>query len=101
MRVRLGFDHNHLDTGEVEETQRGRSFLFFALASLAASAFGKPTKINLPENGLLPLNVPLDSLRFGAVSHRTPHPYFIAGVHGFLQEIATVATRGHEARTTT
>src|SRR3546814_11956439 len=53
MRVRLGFDHNHLDTGEVEETQRGRSFLFFALASLAASAFGKPTNIHLPDNGLI------------------------------------------------
>src|SRR5690606_1731714 len=60
LRVRLGFDHNHLDTGEVEDTQRGRSFLFFALASVAASALQKPTTVNVPENGLIALNVPLD-----------------------------------------
>lgn len=98
MRVRLGFDHNHLDTGEVEDTQRGRSFLFFALASLAASAFGKPTKVNVPENGLIALNVPLDPLRFGALSTRTAHPYFIAGVNGLLQEIGIEATLVNEYR---
>jgi len=98
MRVRLGFDHNHLDTGEVEETQRGRSFLFFALASLAASAFRKPTKVNVPENGLIALNVPLDPLRFGALSTRTAHPYFIAGMNRLLREIGIEATLVNEYR---
>lgn len=87
IRVRLGFDHNHLDTGEVEDTQRGRSFLFFALASLAGSAFQKPVIINVPENGLIALNVPLDPLRFGALSTRTAHPHFIAGVNHLLADI--------------
>lgn len=92
IRVRLGFDRNHLDTGEVEDTQRGRSFLFLALASLAASAFCKPTTVNVPENGLIALNVPLDPLRFGALSTRTSHPYFISGMNRLIHEIGIDAT---------
>ena len=80
LRVRLGFDKHHLDTGETEATQRGRSFLFYALAALAASAFNRPMAVNIPENGLIALNVPLDPLRFGALSTRTAHPYVIAGM---------------------
>jgi len=92
LRVRLGFDHNHLDTGEVEDTQRGRSFLFFALASVAASALQKPTTVNVPENGLIALNVPLDPLRLGALSTRTAHPHFIASVNRLLEEVGIQAT---------
>lgn len=87
LRVRLGFDKNHLDTGETEETQRGRSFLFYALAALAASAFDHPTAVNIPENGLIALNVPLDPLRFGALSTRTAHPHFIAGMRRLADAI--------------
>ena len=80
LRVRLGFDRRHLDTGETEATQRGRSFLFYALAALAASAFNRPMKVDVPENGLIALNVPLDPLRFGALSTRTAHPHILAGM---------------------
>ena len=80
LRVRLGFDRHHLDTGETEATQRGRSFLFFALAALSASAFDRPMAVNIPENGLIALNVPLDPLRVGALSTRTAHPHVIAGI---------------------
>jgi hypothetical protein len=31
-----------------------------------------------PENGLIALNVPLDTLRLGALSTRTTHPFYIA-----------------------
>ena len=80
LRVRLGFDRHHLNTGEKETTQRGRSFLFYALAVLAASGFGRPMTVNIPENGLIGLNVPLDPLRLGALSTRTAHPHVIAGM---------------------
>ena len=80
LRVRLGFDKHHLDTGETEATQRGRSFLFYALAVLAASAFDRHMAVKIPENGLIALNVPLDPLRFGALSTRTAHPHVIAGM---------------------
>ena len=59
MRVRLGFDKHDLRTEEIEDTQRGRSFLFYSLASLAASGFDGPVQVNIPENGLIALNVPL------------------------------------------
>lgn len=80
LRVRLGFDKHHLDTRETESTQRGRSFLFYAIGALAASAFHRPMAVNVPENGLIALNVPLDPLRLGALSTRTAHPHVIAGM---------------------
>lgn len=60
-----------------ETTTRGRSFIFFALASLAASALEGVTPIFVPENGLISLNVPLDPLRLGAWSTRTTHPFYM------------------------
>lgn len=84
LRIRLGFDRHSLRTGETETTQRGRSFLFYALAALAASAFEGVAKVNVPENGLIALNVPLDPLRLGALSTRTAHPHVISGVQRLL-----------------
>ncbi len=60
-----------------ENTTRGRSFLFFALATFAGSGFSSRFKLNIPENGLIALNVPLDSTRLGSLSTRTTHPYYI------------------------
>ena len=79
LRIRLGFNKHQLGTGETEATQRGRSFLFYAIAALAGSAFDRTIMVNIPENGLIALNVPLDPLRFGALSTRTAHPHVIAG----------------------
>ena len=87
VRVRLGFDRHHLDTGEKELTQRGRSFLFYALAALAASAFDRPMAVDISENGLIALNVPLDPLRLGALSTRTAHPHVIAGMRRLVDAV--------------
>lgn len=87
VRVRLGFDKQHLDTKEVEATQRGRSFLFYALAALVASAFDRPVAVNVPENGLIALNVPLDPLRLGALSTRTAHPHVMASMTRLMDRI--------------
>lgn len=87
LRVRLGFDKHHLTTGETENTQRGRSFLFYSLATLAASASDGPTTVDIPENGLIALNVPLDPLRFGALSTRTAHPHFIARMQRMIDAL--------------
>ena len=92
LRVRLGFDRNHLDTGEKEATQRGRSFLFYALAALPASAFNRPMGVNIPENGLIALNVPLDPLRIGALSTRTAHPHVVAGMSRLTNAIGLSVT---------
>lgn len=92
LRVRLGFDKNHVDTGEIENSLRARSFLFFALAALAASALSGSTDVIVPENGLIGLNVPLDPLRLGSLSTRTTHPYYMARVNDLLQAIGLPVT---------
>lgn len=78
IRARVGFPTDTVDAGAVEDTLRGRSFLFFALAAMAADAIGGDMVIHVPENGLISLNVPLDPLRLGALSTRTTHPYYMA-----------------------
>ena len=75
-----------------ESTTRGRSFLFFALAALAASGLeGRPV-IYVPENGLISLNVPLDPLRVGAWSTRTTHPFYMARWQEILYGLGISAT---------
>ncbi len=83
LRVRLGFDKHQVSTGELENSQRGRSFLFFSLATMAASALGV-RRVVVPENGFIGLNVPLDPLRLGALSTRTTHPHYMAGFNRLL-----------------
>jgi 7-cyano-7-deazaguanine synthase in queuosine biosynthesis len=79
VRARVGFDQNDFRREmATESSTRGRSFLFFALAALAASGMAGRTAICVPENGLISLNVPLDILRVGACSTRTTHPFYMA-----------------------
>ena len=88
LRVRVGFDENDLPTGEKENSQRGRSFLFYSLAALCAASLGQEVaKVRIPENGLIALNVPADPLRLGPLSTRTAHPHFIAGMNRLVQRI--------------
>lgn len=84
LSARIGFDHSTVTRSSAEDTLRGRSFLFFALAALAASAIGDGVTIHVPENGLISLNVPLDPLRLGALSTRTTHPYYMARFNELL-----------------
>lgn len=85
-QIKLGFDKNDLYIGNNESSQRGRSFLFYSLATLAASSLPKPAEIHIPENGLIALNVPLDWLRLGTLSTRTAHPHFLSCM-GHLAEM--------------
>ena len=77
VRANVSFDKNDLPGLGTETTTRGRSFIFFALAALAADAIEGETPIHVPENGLIALNVPLDPLRLGAWSTRTTHPFYM------------------------
>jgi hypothetical protein len=78
IRARVGFPTDIVEDSPPENTLRGRSFLFFSLAALAATALGSGLTVHVPENGLISLNVPLDPLRLGALSTRTTHPFFMA-----------------------
>lgn len=61
-----------------ESTTRGRSFLFFSLAAAVASSLPSSVPVYVPENGLISLNIPVETLRLGALSTRTTHPYYMA-----------------------
>ena len=52
------------------------------------SAIDGRTTVDVPENGLIALNVPLDPLRFGALSTRTAHPHFIASMQTLIDALA-------------
>ena len=78
LRARVGFPTDTVEQGMVEDTLRGRSFLFVALAAMTADAVGGDMVVHVPENGLISLNVPLDPLRLGALSTRTTHPFYMA-----------------------
>lgn len=85
IRARVGFPNDTVEKASVENTLRGRSFLFFALAAMAADAVGGDMAVHVPENGLISLNVPLDPLRLGALSTRTTHPFYMARFDDLLR----------------
>ena len=84
VRARVGFPTGTVDDSPVEDTLRGRSFMFFALATLAADAIGGDVTVHVPENGWISLNVPLDPLRLGSLSTRTTHPFYMARMNELL-----------------
>jgi 7-cyano-7-deazaguanine synthase in queuosine biosynthesis len=88
LRANVGVDHHTVTSSGVEDTLRGRSFLFFSLATVAASALGGDMVVYTPENGLISLNVPLDPLRLGALSTRTTHPFYVARFNELLRSLA-------------
>lgn len=106
VRARVGFPSGMIDD-KGEDTLRGRSFLFFSLAAMAADAVGGDVIIHVPENGLISLNVPLDPLRVGSLSTRTTHPYYMArfdellcglGIRARLVNPYAFMTKGEMAR---
>ena len=92
VRANVRFDKNDFSQAMGDEfTTRGRSFLFFALAALAASGLEKNPIIYVPENGLISLNVPLDRLRVGAWSTRTTHPFYMVRWQEILDGLGIAA----------
>lgn len=92
LRLWMAFEHGLVADSGPEDSTRGRSFLFFSLAAVAASGFERPCRVEVPENGLIALNVPLDPLRLGSLSTRTTHPFYIARWNDLLRAIALPVT---------
>ena len=92
LRVWMSFPKGFIDGVGSENTTRGRSFLFFALGAFAGTGLDGPFTLNVPENGLIALNVPLDPLRLGALSTRTTHPYYIARWNELLSAVGISGT---------
>lgn len=66
--------------GARERTTRSRSFLFLSAAAALADAIGTGTRIVMPENGFIGINVPLTPARSGSLSTRTTHPQYVAHI---------------------
>jgi len=77
IRAYIGFKKTDFAEAGSDNNQRARSFLFYALAIIAADALGSTNRVLIPENGLIALNVPMETLRLGSLSTRTAHPHFI------------------------
>lgn len=100
IRARIGFENGLVENVGAETTTRARSFLFIALAALAASGL-RDAGLIVPENGLIALNVPLDPLRLGAWSTRTTHPFYLARWQELLEGlgISAVITNPYRFKT--
>lgn len=85
LRLWMAFSKGFVKGSAGENTTRGRSFLFFALGVCVGTGLDQPFMLNVPENGLIAVNVPLDPLRLGALSTRTTHPFYIARWNDILK----------------
>lgn len=79
-----------------EGSTRTRSFLFLALAACAAAAIseakgGKKIPLYIPENGFIALNPPMTRRRYGALSTRTAHPHYLAGIQAVFDSVGIPA----------
>ncbi len=71
------FEKSLIPSAGSENTTRSRSFLFIAFGIFAISGMEDVSTLEVPENGLIALNVPLDELRIGSYSTRTTHPFYL------------------------
>jgi hypothetical protein len=107
LRIWMDFRNWGVKGVQAEKTTRGRSFLFFAAGVFAGTGLNRNFLLQVPENGLIALNVPLDPLRLGAFSTRTTHPFYIArwnellsvlGISGRIQNQYWDKTKGEMVR---
>lgn len=73
----MNFEKNLIPGGGIENSTRSRSFLFIAFGIFAMSGMKRVSTLQVPENGLIALNVPLEELRTGSHSTRTTHPFYL------------------------
>ena len=76
----------HLQSSE--NTCRSRSLLFLTAAVSVAGIIGEGTKVYIPENGFISINVPLTASRRGSCSTRTTHPFFLSCFSQLLQRLS-------------
>ena len=86
------FEKDFLPNGGNENSTRSRSFLFIAFGIFAISNFQALNELQVPENGLIALNIPLDELRIGSHSTRTTHPFYLNLWNEVLEILSTGKT---------
>src|SRR5690554_661420 len=82
------FQHFSLTTDVNEEqSTRTRSFMFFMHAITLKQLANNVTKLIVPENGFISLNIPLTYSRIGSNSTRTTHPYYFKLLNNLIKEL--------------
>lgn len=71
----------------VEQSTRSRSVVFFSHAIALSSLSEETSKIVIPENGFISLNVPLTNSRLGSSSTRTTHPYYMKLLNEIVERL--------------
>lgn len=71
------FGDDFANIGGGENSTRSRSFLFISYGICVLSGVTTTSTLYVPENALIALNVPLDSLRIGSHSTKTTHPFYL------------------------
>jgi 7-cyano-7-deazaguanine synthase in queuosine biosynthesis len=94
-QVRIG-----VASDKVEQTTRTRALLFMALGVALASARGA-NRLDVPENGLTSINLPLGQDRGGALTTRSTHPRTFADFNELLAalEVPVVVSNPHATQT--
>lgn len=92
LRLWMNIDTSSFSEIPTENTTRGRSFLFFAIGIFACTGFDSQFSLEAPENGLIALNVPLDSLRLGALSTHTTHNFYMRCWNELLHTLSISGT---------
>lgn len=77
-RMWMSFPNVITKDGGSEKTTRSRSFLFIAMGIFIGLGVKGIKALEVCENGLISINVPLDSLRLGSHSTHTTHPFYMA-----------------------
>ena len=94
--------HRYVLPQKVEITHRSRSFLFLAVGAAITQSVGA-SRLFIPENGLIAINVPLGPSRQGTLSTRTAHPRFIEQFNNILGglgiDICVQNPFSHESKT--
>jgi len=70
-----------------EISMRSRSLLFIGLGLVVADHLGEGTRLLIPENGTVALNVPLTASRRGSCSTRTAHPHYLSLLKDWLNAV--------------
>lgn len=70
-----------------EDTQRTRSFMFLAIAALAARRTGRSKLVMIAENGQMAIHLPLSAARIGAFSTHTAHPEFVTKIGEYFTQL--------------
>jgi 7-cyano-7-deazaguanine synthase in queuosine biosynthesis len=83
------FNKDFLPEGGNENSTRSRSFLFIAFGIFVISNIHSIKELQVPENGLIALNIPMDDLRIGSHSTRTTHPFYLTLWNEVLETLGT------------